>query len=181
MMLRRLLLAFFTLVLLLSPLAHTANAQTETIDASKRAKAEQLFTIMHMDQTYGQLMTQLTSQTDQMIQQLLPQDTMTDEQRVKLADFKMKVNEMVSSMMSWDSLKPDYIKLYADTYSETELDGIIAFYRSPVGEKMLEKTPELLKASSTIAMSHMGLVEPKLHQMMNDFEQQMKEPAGKSQ
>jgi hypothetical protein len=81
---------------------------------------------------------------------------------------------MVTDSMSWTALEPDYVKLYADTYSEEELDGIITFYRSPVGQAMLEKTPELLKASSTIAMTHMGQVEPKLRQMMDDFEQQIK-------
>jgi hypothetical protein len=116
-----------------------------------------------------------------MIQQMLPADAMTDDQKLKLADFKTKVNDLVADMMSWNTLEPDYVKLYADTYTEADLDGIIAFYRSPVGEKMLEKTPDLLKASSTIAMNHMGLVEPKLQQMMNDFEQQMKSHSGKTQ
>jgi len=180
-MIQKASLASFTFLLLFPLLTVASHAQTDAIDASKRAKAEQLFTLMHMDRTYGQLMTQMTTQTDQMIQQMLPADAMTDDQKLKLADFKTKVNDLVADMMSWNTLEPDYVKLYADTYTEADLDGIIAFYRSPVGEKMLEKTPDLLKASSTIAMNHMGLVEPKLQQMMNDFEQQMKSPSGKTQ
>jgi hypothetical protein len=30
--------------------------------------------------------------------------------------------------------KPALVKIYADTYTEEELDGILAFYKSPAGE-----------------------------------------------
>jgi hypothetical protein len=164
--------------------ATATHAQTASPagDASRQAKAEQLFALMRMEQTYAQLMTQVTDQTDQMIKQVLPEDAMSDAQQKQLAVFKVKVNAMVADMMSWTALEPDYVKLYADTYSEDELDGIIVFYRSPVGQKMLAKTPDLMKASSVIAMNHMGLLEPKLKQMMDDFERQVKAgPDGKSQ
>lgn len=147
-------------------------------DASKKEKAEQLFALMHMEQTYGQLMTQLTDQTDQMTRQILPDEGMTEEQRTQLTVFKGKVNKLLTDTMSWTVLEPDYVKLYADTYTEEDLDGIIAFYRSPVGQKMLSTTPTLLKASSSIAMTHMGTVEPKLRQMMDEFAQQVKPGQG---
>ena len=34
---------------------------------------------------------------------------------------------------------PDLVKLYSDAYSENELDGILAFYRTPAGRAMLAK------------------------------------------
>ena len=50
-----------------------------------------------------------------------------------------KVASMVSDAVAWDKLKPAYLKLYLDAYSEEELDGIIASYKSPAGQTMVTK------------------------------------------
>jgi hypothetical protein len=36
---------------------------------------------------------------------------------------------------------------YAQVFTESELAGIIAFLKSPIGRKYVEKTPELTKAT----------------------------------
>lgn len=176
-MTRKLFSSHILLLVLAGALIPCAIAQNAP-DPAKEAKAEELFTLMHMDRTYGQLMSQLTEQTDQMLKQMLPEEAMTGEQAKQLDAFRAKVNAMVVQQMSWDALKPDYVRLYADTYSAAELDGIIAFYHSPAGQAMLDKTPELMKASSSIAMSHMGQVEPKLRQMIDEFDKQIKASPG---
>jgi hypothetical protein len=153
----------------------TLSSSAYADEASKHAKAQQLFVLMRMEQTYSQLIAQVTAQSRQMVQGLFPEGTpMSDAQKKEAADFEAKANALILDEMSWSVLEPDYVKLYADTYTEEDLDGIIAFYRSPVGVKMLEKTPELLQASSAIAMNHMGVVEPKLRKLMDEFQQQIK-------
>ena len=76
---------------------------------------------------------------------------------------------------SWEAMKPDYVKLYSDLYTEEDLDGIITFYKSPAGQAMLTKTPELLKKSSEIAMNRMTVLQPKLQQMIEDFRKQVQQ------
>ena len=147
-------------------------------DASRRAKVEELFNLIHLDRTYGQMMTQIKAQSSQMTSQIFPSGAMTDAQKAQVAAFQGKVDALLQESLSWESLKPDYLKLYTDEYTEPELDGMLAFYKSPVGQSMLAKTPELLKASSAIAMGRMATVEPKLRQMMEDLEQQAKDEKG---
>jgi hypothetical protein len=160
------------LVLLLGPPCLHAD------DASRRAKVEELFTLIHLDETYGQMMTQIKAQSSQMTSQIFPTGAMTDTQKTQVAEFQGNVDTILQQSLSWESLKPEYIKLYTDEYTEPELDGMLTFYKSPVGQSMLAKTPELLKASSAIAMGRMATVEPKLRQMMEDLEQQVKQESG---
>jgi hypothetical protein len=55
------------------------------------------------------------------------------------------LNDVLMAVMT--TMKPKMIALvsrvYAETYSEEELTGILAFYRSPAGQAMLKKTPVL--------------------------------------
>src|SRR5690606_18062420 len=45
------------------------------------------------------------------------------------------MTEFRREFMRWENLLPDYIRIYTDAFSEAELRELIAFYRSPVGQK----------------------------------------------
>jgi hypothetical protein len=142
-------------------------------EASKRAKAEQLFMLLHMDTMMDQLMIGVKKQVQQITQSMPGADQATPEQKKQVADFQQRVMDLVNQKIGWKALEPDFISLYASTYTEEELDGIIAFYKSPVGQKMMEKTPELMSKSTQITQQKMSELQPQLNQMVQDFMKQM--------
>jgi len=148
-------------------------------EASKRAKAEQLFMLLHMDTMMDQLMSGVKKQVEQITQSMPGADTATPEQKKQIADFQQRVMDTVNKKLGWKALEPDFINLYASTYTEEELDGIIGFYKSPVGQKMLEKTPQLMTKSTEITQQKMREVQPELNQMVQDFMKQMAASMGK--
>jgi hypothetical protein len=142
-------------------------------EASKRAKAEQLFTLLHMDTMMDQLMSGVKRQVQQITESMPGADHPTPEQQKQITDFQQRVMDVVNQKIGWKALEPDFINLYASTYTEEELDGIIAFYKSPVGQKMMEKTPELMSKSTQITQQKMSELQPQLNQMVQDFMKQM--------
>ena len=73
---------------------------------------------------------------------LKPMDASTQEDLVqKLADAVAR-DEI--------ALKPQEIKIYADAYTTQELEGIIAFYGSELGQTYLRKSPEIEKQMSQL-------------------------------
>lgn len=148
-------------------------------EASKRAKAEQLFMLLHMDTMMDQLLSGVKKQVQQITESMPGADQATPEQKKQIADFQQRVLDLVNQKLGWKALEPDFITLYASTYTEEELDGIIGFYKSPVGQKMLEKTPELMTKSTEITQQKMREVQPQLSQMVQDFMKQMAESMGK--
>ena len=148
-------------------------------DASKRAKAEQLFTLLHMDTMMDQLMSGVKKQVQQITESMPGADQATPEQKKQITDFQQRVMNLVNQKIGWKALEPDFIKLYASTYTEEELDGIIAFYKSPVGQRMMEKTPELMTKSTQITQQKMSELQPQLNQMVQDFMKSMAASMGK--
>jgi hypothetical protein len=71
--------------------------------------------------------------------------------------------------VAWEKLEPDYTKLYTDAYTEQQLDDLLAFYKSPTGQAVVEKTPILLKESSALAQKRMTAVMPDLQKLIKDF------------
>ena len=142
-------------------------------DASKRAKAEQLFMLLHMDTMMEQLMSGVRTQVQQITESMPGADHATPEQKKQIVDFQQRVMDVVNQKIGWKALEPDFISLYASTYTEEELDGILAFYKSPVGQRMIEKTPELTTKSTRITQQKMSELQPVLSQMVQDFMKQM--------
>jgi hypothetical protein len=140
----------------------------QTPDAAKRAKVQEFLGLLHMDRTMKQMMNGMRQQVSTMTSQMIG-DHATAQQKAQLARFQNQVFDFVNTRMGWKSMEPEYVELYAETFSDEELDGIIAFYKTPAGVSMIAKTPELTQKSLAISQKKMAEVMPDLQKMIQDF------------
>ncbi len=68
--------------------------------------------------------------------------------------------------MSYQSLKPDMIKLYTRAFSADELRQINAFYATDVGKKTIQKMPLLVNQAGRLGASRMQSAMPELRSMI---------------
>jgi hypothetical protein len=160
---------FLLLFLLLLTLYPTAHADETT----KAAKIQQLFEITHVDRLMNQMADQMLGQMNAMMKQQTAGTDLTPKQRDIMSTFTTKVGGMVKGQLDWNKLKPQFITLYATTYTEPEIDAILAFYRSPAGQTMLAKLPELSAKSMQIGQTQVTALIPQLRTMSEDFSRQM--------
>ncbi len=145
------------------------SLQARADEASKRAKVEQLFTVMKIDQMSNQILNSVRRQMTNMSRSLPDGQQMTPEQRRLLTEFQTKVLNLVQQQVSWKALEPEMITLYANAYSEAEIDGLINFYKSPVGQAMLAKAPELAEKSVGISQGKLAGLQPQIQQLSQQF------------
>jgi hypothetical protein len=137
-------------------------------EASKRVKVHEMFLLLHMDKRVDQLMDLMMKQVSSNSEKMFGKD-LTPEEKAKLSHFQEQVFNLVETQVSWKALEPQYTDLYAQTYTEDELDAILAFYKSPAGVSMIAKTPELTTRSMELSQARMTTLMPQLRQMMEDF------------
>ena len=63
-------------------------------------------------------------------------------------------------------MKPEFIKLYDDTYTEDEISGILLFYQSAPGQAMLAKSPVLMANTMALIQKRMAEIKPELDEMI---------------
>ncbi len=158
----RKLLSLAALLCFVLPLAHAD-------EASKRAKIDEMFTVLKMDRTMKQLMNQGFNQSQQMVKSLTGNQPLSAADQKLVDDYLTKSTTLITESLSWDKLKPAYIDLYAAAYSEQEVDGIIAFYKSPIGQSVLTKGPELISKSSQIVGARVQELQPHMRELMTNF------------
>jgi len=69
---------------------------------------------------------------------------------------------VIRQEMSWAQMRPMMIKIYQDTFTQEEVDGQIAFYRSPVGAAVVDKMPLVMQATMAATQQSLARVMPQL-------------------
>ena len=108
-------------------------------EASKAKKVEQMLQLTHVDQLMDQMMSQM--------------QPMMEEIQKRMVD-------LMKSRMSWEKLKPIYVKLYNELLTEDEIDASIAFYGTPAGQSLIKKMPLLMQKSVSLMQELMGDIIP---------------------
>jgi uncharacterized protein len=128
---------------------------------TKTAKIEEIFHLTKIDQMQKQMMSQMSA--------MMKQQTManlTPDQQKNATEMSQRVMEFTMQKMSWDVMKPEFIKLYDDTYTEDEISGILLFYQSPAGQAMLAKSPVLVANTMALVQKRMAEIKPELDDMI---------------
>ena len=137
-------------------------------DASKLAKVEEYFKLAKLDRLAAQTMSMAASQINSSIMGNMMGVTFTADQKKQIDAVQAQVMQLLQKSLGWDALEPEYAKIYAAAYTEEELDGLLAFYRSPAGQAMVAKTPALMSQANTIVQAHMSTVMPQLQQILKE-------------
>jgi hypothetical protein len=102
---------------------------------------------------------------------------MTPEKKRIQQEFIDNSMKVVDENYGWPVVEPAYVKLYLNTYTEAELDGILTFYKSPAGQAMLSKAPELAAGSMQIVHGHMNDFQPKMQALQELYIKAMAPPS----
>ena len=131
-------------------------------EASKAAKVKELFAVMHMDHSLDRMRSAMQQQVQATAKNASGTEQMTPDKKKIQQEFVDNSMKVVDENFGWPVLESAYVKLYADTYTEAELDAILAFYKSPAGQAYLTKTPTLSGGVMQIVHSRMDDFQPKM-------------------
>jgi len=132
-------------------------------EASKAAKIEEMLMLTHADKIVDQMIAQMQPIMAAQMKKNLP-----DETRAAADEMQKKVMQWMSEKLSWQKMKPVYVKIYADTLTEEEIAGAVEFYKTPAGQALLNKMPILMQKSMTYVQEMMGDIIPEIQKMVSE-------------
>lgn len=139
----------------------TAAASAE----SHRQAVEELLAISRVDQMLEPMMDNVMS----VMQQQMSQVNIPEDKKPIVDKYNQKIIETLRHEMRWENMQEDFVALYLEAYSEEELRGLADFYKSPLGQKMLDKMPELMQASMQISQGLLQQTLPKIQQLSQEM------------
>jgi hypothetical protein len=72
----------------------------------------------------------------------------------------------VRDEFKWEKLKPMYIQAYRETFDQAEIDGLIAFYKTPVGQSYIKKTAVLSQKMKDATQAQLQSLLPRMREAL---------------
>jgi hypothetical protein len=129
---------------------------------SHAADAERFLQLANADK----LAVPVYAQVQQMFAKRFAEAKAPQSQQALLESYQAKANVLLDKAVGWDQLKPDMVKLYTGTFSEQELKELIAFYQSPLGEKVMKTMPALTEQSARLTQQKLETAVPAVNQLL---------------
>jgi len=96
-------------------------------------------------------------------------ETMLDAQiagNPKLAPLKPVMMKFMNKHMSWNSLKGEFLKLYLETFTQSEVEDLVVFYKTPTGRKSIRLMPEMMAQGAAIGQKRVQANLPELQSLI---------------
>lgn len=151
-------------VLCLSLLAVLLVPAARADDAKTTAMADELVNLAELEKNYEQSFTMVKQTLAKQMGATL--GTASAGEKSGATQNADAIFDMIAKQLDWASVRKDYVALYASTFTEGELQGIIDFYKSEAGQAFVKKQPELMKKSMDLTQSKMAEIMPKIQQLI---------------
>ena len=172
-----------TCALLLCALPIFAPQAARADDATKRAKVEQMLTLTKTDSISQNMLANVPTRVKTLAaRQPSVANATTPEQKKLADDYLNQMATIAQGGANWSALKPKLVDLYMATFTEADLDGILAFFKTPSGQDFASKSPELSGKTVDILQGAITALQPQFEAATKAFQTQMQNlpvtPAG---
>ena len=145
------LLVTITILTLFAP-SVKGEEQSSATNSTNVVLAEELVSLLHLDQGMGAAMDRMKQLQTKI---LASAATNASPETTAMVQKSMDASTAAAaSALNMDRMKEMYVSTYATAYTAEELQGAIDFYKSPIGQRWVEKQPQvsMIIASKSMAM-----------------------------
>ncbi len=133
------------------------------------AAARELLKLLRVEDSVAPMVAQVSLLLTEQIQQWNAPDDKQGEVEKTIA----RVNEALGEEFSWRNLESDYVVLYTETFTETELKEIARFFRGGAGAKYIASVPGIQQRTMNIAELRMARVQPRIELLLGDLKRHL--------
>ena len=140
----------------------------------------QLFQLQHTHE----LLENATAQMDDSMRASMKeaahaQPLNAEQQRIR-EETQAKVMSIMKEALNWSSLEPLMVEAYRNTFTQEEVDAMLKFYTSPVGQSVGAKLPEASQQMMQLMQQRMHEMIPQIVAVQKDAAARIKAAAGSS-
>jgi hypothetical protein len=144
--------------------AHAAPPTLESID--------RLLAISQADKLTEATREQIRASMRLVMDQML-QGQPNQIQRRAIDNFTAKVTAAMNEEFSPDRLRPIYVVMYRENFTQEEVDALIAFYQSPLGQTLLTKMPRAMQGINSEMSRRMGPVMERMRTAAQEMDNEL--------
>jgi hypothetical protein len=108
-----------------------------------------LITASRTDQSFEQL----RNPTEPMVKSTVAQFQGCESAKPVLDEFSKSMAVVKFDDKQIEVVRRDVASVYTEVFSQSELEEMTTFFKSPIGQKMLDRTPEVMQRAMTVSQT----------------------------
>jgi hypothetical protein len=93
---------------------------------------------------------------------------LSPEQKKILDDMRVQSMSLIVSELKWEKLAPQYLEVYKKSFTQKEVDGMLAFYKTEAGQAVINKMPAVMQYSMQLMQNMLASLMPKMEKIQKD-------------
>jgi len=122
---------------------------------------------------------QVDAMMEASMEEALKGQPMTPGIRRTVDGMQGKVIAIMKEEMSWTKMEPMLLEVYRAAFNQSEIDGMLAFYKSDVGRSVIAKMPLVMQHTMRITQERMMAIMPRILQIEEETLQEIRAQAGR--
>ena len=128
-------------------LAFASSVSFAAENPPSEASVKQLLEVSQVRKILDDTMKQIDAMMNQMMEQLTRGQPMTPKIQKDIDQGKEEAKTLVKEILDWNKLEPMYVRIYQKSFTQPEIDNLIAMYKTPGGQALLNKMPVVMQNS----------------------------------
>jgi uncharacterized protein len=150
------------------------NPSASPTSVPTEASIRQLLELAQAHKLVDSVMAQMDTLLQQTIARATKDQPISDKVQKDIDQRRNEVLTMMKDLLDWKKLEPMYVRIYQKTFTQQEVDGMIAFYKTPAGQAVISKMPAAMQNTVDEMQQTMGPVMQKMQQMQQEVGAELK-------
>lgn len=135
----------------------------------------ELLRVMQSHNMVDTMMRQMDANLGSMMKQSMGARHLSEREQQISDDAHAKIQALLRQTLQWDNFEPMMIRVYQSTFSQKDVDGMTAFYKTPTGQAVIAKMPMVVQQTMQAMQERTASVLPQIQQIQRDMATQLKE------
>jgi hypothetical protein len=131
----------------------SAYAQTSTTPSDESLK--ELLQLSGSEKLVSDMQQQMKAMLANSTKQALASQGAAPERMAMMEKMQEKMSNLLAEELSWSNMEPLYLGVYRESFTQDEINQLIAFYKSPTGQMFVQKMPTVMQKSMLMMQQRM--------------------------
>jgi uncharacterized protein len=135
-----------------------------------------LMEITQVKKLFESAMGNIDASMDSGIKMALKGKQLTVSEQQMVDDMRDKMAAVIRQDFTWESMEPMFMDIYSRSLSQSDVDGMLAFYATKAGKAMIAKMPLIMQNTMQAMQTRMSALAPKIVEIQQEALARLKAP-----
>ena len=150
----------------------SAFALAQSNEAPSNESLQEIIELAGSEKIFVETQDQMRTPFSMMMNGMVEKERLTEDKKAIMDKMQSKMADAMAEEFNWETMKSLYFQVYKETFTQSEINELIAFYKSSTGKMFIEKMPAIMQKTTALTQQQ---IQPLIERFKQIAEESKKE------